>query len=135
MGPNALSLFNLFFIKRLSAGLLHHETIVFNLAPGIAKIAPWCLARLDSSLRSGLEAKVPELVAGVTAPPTLSAFTRGSLGVIVSFLLLSKLIYLDNSCHQDKVIGLQANARAVNYNYANRWVQAQFKNQIKLNEP
>ena len=39
---------------RGSAGLLHHETIVFNLIPGFAKIAPWCLARRDRFL-----AKVP----------------------------------------------------------------------------
>jgi hypothetical protein len=54
MGPNAFSLFNYFIITRLSAGLLHHETIVFNPLPGFAKIAPWCLARRDRFL-----AKVP----------------------------------------------------------------------------
>jgi len=37
----------------------------------MAKIAPWCLARRDS-----LSAKEPGLLAGVTAPPTLSAHTR-----------------------------------------------------------
>ena len=51
------------------------------LSPGLAKIAPWCLARRDPSLRSGLLAKVPgpdsyREVAGWTAPPTLSAHTR-----------------------------------------------------------
>jgi hypothetical protein len=39
--------------------------------PGFAKIAPWCLARRDTFV-----AKVPGLVTGVTAPPTLSAHTR-----------------------------------------------------------
>jgi hypothetical protein len=40
-------------------------------SPGLAKIAPWCLARQDR-----LSAKVPGQVTGVTAPPTLSAHTR-----------------------------------------------------------
>jgi hypothetical protein len=71
MGPNAFSLFNYFIITRLSAGLLHHETIVFTPAPGLAKIAPWCLASRDSLLP-----KEPGLVIGWTAPPTLSALTR-----------------------------------------------------------
>jgi hypothetical protein len=44
---------------------------VFILLPGFAKIAPWSLARRDM-----LSAKVPGLVVGVTAPPTLSAHTR-----------------------------------------------------------
>jgi hypothetical protein len=39
--------------------------------PGFAKIAPWCLARRDR-----FSVKVPGQVAGVTAPPTLSAHTR-----------------------------------------------------------
>jgi hypothetical protein len=41
------------------------------LSPGFAKIAPWCLSHQDS-----LSTKVPGQVAGVTAPPTLSAHTR-----------------------------------------------------------
>jgi hypothetical protein len=41
-----------------------------------AKIAPWCLASRDPSLRSGLLAKEPGPVTGWTAPPTLSAHTR-----------------------------------------------------------
>ena len=40
-------------------------------SPGFAKIAPWCLASRDKLL-----AKVPGIVAGWTAPPTLSAHTR-----------------------------------------------------------
>jgi hypothetical protein len=71
MGPNAFSLFNHFLITRLSAGLLHNETHVLNLQPGLAKIAPWCLASRDT-----LPAKVPGLVTGWTSPPTLSAHTR-----------------------------------------------------------
>jgi len=43
----------------------------FYLSPGFAKIAPWCLARRDS-----FAAKAPGLMAGVTAPPTLTAPTR-----------------------------------------------------------
>jgi hypothetical protein len=39
--------------------------------PGFAKIAPWRLASRDKLL-----AKVPGLVTGWTAPPTLSAHTR-----------------------------------------------------------
>jgi len=49
-----------------------------NLSPGLAKIALpinrdrlWCLARRDS-----FSAKAPGLMAGVTAPPTLTAPTR-----------------------------------------------------------
>jgi hypothetical protein len=41
------------------------------LSPGLAKIAPWCLARRDS-----FSAKAPGLKVGVTAPPTHSAHTR-----------------------------------------------------------
>jgi len=37
----------------------------------MAKIAPWCLACLDTFV-----AKVPGQVTGMTAPPTLSAHTR-----------------------------------------------------------
>jgi len=43
----------------------------FYLSPGLAKIAPWWLARRDS-----FSAKAPGLMAGVTAPPTLTAPTR-----------------------------------------------------------
>jgi hypothetical protein len=43
----------------------------FYLSPGLAKIAPWCLARRDS-----FSAKAPGLIVGVTAPPTLTAPTR-----------------------------------------------------------
>jgi len=43
----------------------------FYLSPGLAKIAPWWLARRDS-----LSAKAPGLTVGVTAPPTLTAPTR-----------------------------------------------------------
>jgi len=42
-----------------------------NLSPGLAKIAPWCLARRDS-----FSAKAPGLIVGVSAPPTLTAHTR-----------------------------------------------------------
>jgi hypothetical protein len=65
------SLFNYFFITRLSAGYIYLNTKVFNLLPGLAKIAPWCLARRETFV-----AKVPRPVASVTAPPTLSAHTR-----------------------------------------------------------
>jgi len=41
------------------------------LSPGLAKIAPWCLARRDN-----FQAKAPGLIVGVTAPPTLTAPTR-----------------------------------------------------------
>jgi hypothetical protein len=50
MGPNAFSLSDYLSIIRLSAGSLHHDTIVFNLIPGFAKIAPWCLASRDKLL-------------------------------------------------------------------------------------
>jgi len=43
----------------------------FYLSPGLAKIAPWWLARRDS-----FQAKAPGLLVGVTAPPTLTASTR-----------------------------------------------------------
>ena len=45
-----------------------------NRSPGLAKIAPWWLARRDS-----FSAKAPGMTVGVTAPPTLTAYTRGPL--------------------------------------------------------
>jgi hypothetical protein len=65
------SLFNYFFITRLSAGYIYLNTKVFNLLPGLAKIAPWCLAS-----RNSLLPKEPGLVTGWSSPPTLSAHTR-----------------------------------------------------------
>jgi hypothetical protein len=50
-------------------------------SPGLAKIAPWWLARRDS-----FAAKVPGLMVGVAAPPTLSAHTRWPLGCNYTFL-------------------------------------------------
>jgi hypothetical protein len=50
----------------------------FYLSPGLAKIAPWWLARRDSFL-----AKVPGLMVGVALPPTLSAHTRWPLAHIL----------------------------------------------------
>jgi hypothetical protein len=52
---------------------------LFNRSPGLAKIAPWWLASRDSFL-----AKVPGLMVGVAAPPTLSAHTRWPLTIIRS---------------------------------------------------
>jgi len=49
-----------------------------NLSPGLAKIAPWWLARRDS-----LSAKAPGLMVGVSAPPTLTAYTREPLAHIL----------------------------------------------------
>jgi len=46
----------------------------FHLSPGLAKIAPWCLAHRDN-----FAAKVPGQVTGWAAPPTLSAHTREPL--------------------------------------------------------
>jgi hypothetical protein len=43
----------------------------FNRSPGLAKIAPWCLARRDS-----FSAKAPGLMVGVSAPPPLTSPTR-----------------------------------------------------------
>jgi hypothetical protein len=50
-----------------------------NLSPGLAKIAPWCLARRDS-----FSTKAPGLIVGVSAPPTLTAYTREPLAQIYS---------------------------------------------------
>jgi hypothetical protein len=47
------------------------------LSPGLAKIAPWWLARRDS-----FQAKAPGLMVGVSAPPTLTAYTRETLAHI-----------------------------------------------------
>jgi len=60
--------------------------------PGLAKIAPWCLARRDN-----LSAKVPGPVAGVTAPPTLSAHTRNRcmpFQFLIQFLILIRKLML-----------------------------------------
>ena len=48
-----------------------------NLSPGLAKIAPWWLARRDS-----FSAKAPGLMVGVSAPPPLTAYTRETLWLI-----------------------------------------------------
>jgi len=60
-----------------------------NRSPGLAKIAPWWLARRDS-----LSAKALGLLAGVTAPPTLTAYTREPLCLSASDLRNS--FYPDN---------------------------------------
>ena len=57
-----------------------------NLSPGLAKIAPWWLARRDS-----FSAKAPGLMVGVTAPPTLTAYTRETLYVMLRTGLKAKL--------------------------------------------
>jgi hypothetical protein len=59
-----------YHIRKTGSGQFHHPG-QFYLSPGLAKIAPWCLARRDS-----LSAKAPGLLAGVTAPPTLTSPTR-----------------------------------------------------------
>jgi hypothetical protein len=46
-----------------------------GLSPGLAKIAPWWLARQDNFL-----AKAPGLTVGVAAPPTFTAPTRRRYG-------------------------------------------------------
>jgi hypothetical protein len=46
----------------------------FYLSPGLAKTAPWCLARRDS-----FSAKAPGLMVGVAEPPPLTAYTREPL--------------------------------------------------------
>jgi hypothetical protein len=58
----------------------------FYLSPGLAKIAPWCLARRDS-----FSAKAPGLIVGVSAPPTLTAYTREPLAFRPSYA--TKTIY------------------------------------------
>jgi hypothetical protein len=54
---------------------LHHDTkLIFRLPISknvMAKIAPWCLACRDS-----FTAKEPVPVTGLTAPPTLTNYTR-----------------------------------------------------------
>ena len=57
------------FRKTGSGQFLHPGQV--NLSPGLAKIAPWWLARRDS-----FAAKAPGLMVGVTAPPTLTSPTR-----------------------------------------------------------
>jgi hypothetical protein len=66
-----------FQIRDFGSGqILHPRQLYFS--PGLAKIAPWCLARRDTFV-----AKVPGQVTGVTSPPTLSAHTRVPLCLIV----------------------------------------------------
>jgi hypothetical protein len=61
------------------------------LSPGLAKIAPWCLARRDN-----LQAKAPGLIVGVTAPPTLTAPTRRRYMPCVTKLRdFDSIFYLD----------------------------------------
>jgi len=49
------------------------------LSPGLAKIAPWCLAHRDN-----FSAKASGHVNGWATPPTLSAHTRWSLCLSLS---------------------------------------------------
>ena len=60
------------FARHLDSFIITLDLLPFTnlVKPGFAKIAPWCLASRDS-----LSAKEPGQVAGVTAPPTLSAHT------------------------------------------------------------
>jgi len=64
------------FRKTGSGQFLHPRQV--NRSPGLAKIAPWWLARRDS-----FSAKAPGLMVGVTAPPTLTAYTREPLAAII----------------------------------------------------
>jgi hypothetical protein len=57
-------------IRKTGSGQFLHPRQIY-LSPGLAKIAPWCLARRDS-----FSAKAPGLMVGVAAPPTLTAPTR-----------------------------------------------------------
>jgi len=57
-------------LRKTGSGQFHQPGQIY-LSPGLAKIAPWCLARRDSFV-----AKAPGLMVGVTAPPTLTAPTR-----------------------------------------------------------
>jgi len=61
---------SVYSIRTTGSGQFLQPRLV-NLSPGLAKIAPWCLARRDS-----FQAKAPGLMVGVTAPPTLTAPTR-----------------------------------------------------------
>jgi len=60
--------------RKAGSGQFLQPRQVFR-SPGLAKIAPWWLARRDS-----FAAKAPGLMVGVTAPPTLTAATRCRYG-------------------------------------------------------
>jgi len=59
-----------FRFRKTGSGQFHLPGQIY-LSPGLAKIAPWWLARRDNFL-----AKAPGLMVGVSAPPTLTAPTR-----------------------------------------------------------
>jgi hypothetical protein len=61
---------SLYSFRKTGSGQFLHPG-QFYLSPGLAKIAPWWLARRES-----FSAKAPGLIVGVTAPPTLTAPTR-----------------------------------------------------------
>jgi len=67
---NKTKLFAIYQIHLTGSGQFLQPRQV-NRSLGLAKIAPWWLARRDS-----FSAKAPGLWAGVTAPPTLTAPTR-----------------------------------------------------------
>jgi hypothetical protein len=60
--------------RTTGSGQFHQPGQIY-LSPGLAKIAPWCLARRDN-----FTAKAPGLTVGVTAPPTLTTYTRCRYG-------------------------------------------------------
>jgi hypothetical protein len=65
-----LNLSSVYQIRTTGSGQFLQPRQVYR-SPGLAKIAPWCLARRDS-----FQAKAPGLMVGVTAPPTLTSPTR-----------------------------------------------------------
>jgi len=69
---NSFSL--IYQIRDFGSGQILQQRQLY-LSPGLAKIAPWCLAHRDN-----FSAEAPGLVNGWAAPPTLSAHTRWPLG-------------------------------------------------------
>ena len=69
------------------------------LSPGLAKIAPWCLAHRDN-----FSAEAPGHVNGWAAPPTLSAHTRWPLTIIRCKSIHSASRTASNFIHRDKTL-------------------------------
>jgi len=72
-----------YHIRKTGSGQFLYPGQIYR-SPGLAKIAPWCLAHRDNFL-----AKAPGHLNGGSAPPTLSAHTRFPLAQIFQHVTIT----------------------------------------------